>query len=242
MIRLPGTEPILMREIEDLKQEVPHCPHCGSLDLQRNNGLVECNHCPWMGRDDEVGMHRAIAMNDEYDLHRPSFYQSPEIEWLSWPNKIGRFARSLWKSPKKSLIVLLQHERSHRWRMGNINNNPAMQIIADYYLTNITQEDLFVLKTYFVPYECKGWFPSTLPVEGNVFVKNHVVAGGAPGKHKIPPGFTFEGHADWWIQPPIKSEGQTLIGRSCFVDQFENEHWTAVIKWKYREKGEEEKS
>ena len=35
MIRLPGTEPISMREIEDLKQKVLRCPHCGSLDLQR---------------------------------------------------------------------------------------------------------------------------------------------------------------------------------------------------------------
>jgi hypothetical protein len=225
-----------MREIEDLKQEVPHCPHCGSSDLQRNNslGLAECDHCPWMGCDDEVWMHRAIAMNDENDLPRHSFYPSPEKECLSWPKKIGRFARSLWKGPKKSLIVFPQHERPHLWRMGKLNDKPAMQIIADFYLTNITQEDLFVLKTYFVPYHGKGWIPSSLPVEGNVFVMNHVVAGGAPGTHKIPPGFTYEGHADWWIQPPIKNEGQTLTGRGCFVDQYDNEHWTAVITWKYR--------
>lgn len=109
-----------------------------------------------------------------------------------------------------------------------------MRIITDFYLTNITQEDVFILKTYFVPYHGKAWFPSTLSVEGNAFVKNHVVAGGTPGKHKIPPGFTYEGYVDWWIQPPIKREGQTLTGRGCFVDQFDNEHWIAVIKWKYR--------
>ncbi len=234
MIRLPGTEPIWMREIEDLEKNVPRCPHCGSLDLQWNNGLAECHHSPRMGRDHEVGMHRASAMNDEYDLHRHRCYQSLEKACVSWPNKIGRFARSLWQGPKKSLIVLLQHERANRWRMEKINEKPAMQIVADFYLTNITQKDVFVLKTYFVPYHGNGWFPSTLPVEGHAFVKNHVVAGGAPGKHKIPPGFTYEGHADWWIQPPIKSEGQTLTGRSCFVDQFGNEHWTAAVKWKCR--------
>jgi hypothetical protein len=236
MIRLPAPEPIWMREIEDLKPKVPHCPHCGSLDLQRNNELAECNHNPWMGRAHEVGMPRAIAMTDESNLHRHSVCQSPENECLSWPNKIGRFARSLWQGPKKSLMVCFQHERSYRWRMGNINEKPAMQIIADFYLTNITHEDVFVLKTCFIPYHGTGWFPSSLPVEGNAFVKkNHVVAGGAPGKHlKIPPGFTCEGHADWWIQPPIRSEGQTLTGRSCFVDQFDNEHWTAAVKWKCR--------
>ena len=234
MIRLPGTEPLLTREIEDLKQKVSRCPHCGSLDLQRNNELAECNHSPWMGSDHEGGMHRAIAMNNEYNIHRHSASQSPEKECLSWPNKIGRFAQSLWQGPKKSLIVLLQHERSYRWRMGKINEKPAMQIIADFYLTNITHEDVFLLKTYFVPYHGNGWFPSSLSVEGNAFVKNQVVTGGAPGKHKIPPGFTCEGHADWWIQPPIRSDGETLTGRSCFIDQFDNEHWTAAVKWKCR--------
>jgi hypothetical protein len=234
MIRLPGTEPLLTREIEDLKQTVSRCPHCGSLDLHRNNELAECNHSPWMGRDHEVGMHRAMAMNDEYNLHRHSVSQSPEKGCLSWPNKIGRFARSLWQGPKKSLIFLLQHERSYRWRMGEINDKPAMQIIADFYLTNITHEDVFLLKTYFVPYHGTGWFPSSLSVEGKAFVKNHGVTGGAPGQHTIPPGFTCEGHADWWIQPPIRRDGETLTGRSCFVDQFDNEHWTAAVKWKCR--------
>ena len=229
MTRLSGTE-----STEELKQKIPRCPHCGSLDPQQNIGLAECNHRPGMGHDRDLGIHRAVSMNDDYDLHRHSFSQSPENEGLSWPHKIRRFARSLWQGPKKSLIVLLQHERSNRWRMRTLNENPAMQIIADFYLTNITQEAVFIQKAFFVPYHGKGWFPSTLPVEGHVLVKNHVLAGDTPGTHKIPPGFTYEGHADWWIQPPIKREGQTLRGRGCFVDQFDNEHWTAVLNWKYR--------
>jgi hypothetical protein len=234
MTRLPSTEPISMREIEDLKQEVSHCPHCGSLELQRNKGVTECTHCQWMGCDHEVGIHSAVARNDEYDLHRHGFSRSPEHEGLSWTQKIGRFARSLRQGPKKSLMVLLQHERSTRWRMETLNEQPAMQILADFYLTNNTHEDVFVLKTYFVPYHGTGWFPSAPLVEGNVWVKNHVVAGGTPGRHKIPPGFTYEGHANWWIQPPLKREGETLTGRGCLVDQFDNEHWTPVLNWKYR--------
>jgi len=198
MTRLSGTE-----STEELKQKIPRCPHCGSLDPQQNIGLAECNHRPGMGHDRDLGIHRAVSMNDDYDLHRHSFSQSPENEGLSWPHKIRRFARSLWQGPKKSLIVLLQHERSNRWRMRTLNENPAMQIIADFYLTNITQEAVFIQKAFFVPYHGKGWFPSTPPVEGHVLVKNHVLAGDTPGTHKIPPGFTYEGHADWWIQPPI---------------------------------------
>jgi len=176
---------------------------------------------------------RMIRMTNRSKNDCNSFSQSPEHEGLSWPHKIGRFAQSLWQSPKHSMIVLLQQERSNRWRMGTLNEKPAMQILADFYLTNITHEDVFVLKTYFVPYNGTGWFPSSLPVDGNILVKNRIVTGGTPGRHKIPPGFTYEAHADWWVQPPIKREGQTLRGRGCFVDQFDNEYWTAVLNWKY---------
>ena len=236
MVKLREVRRVRMEQSEDAKISVPQCPVCGSTDLSRSDRSTDahCHHCSWRGDARQVGHPRAVAMNDVYDLHRNSCYPAPEEESLSWPKRIAEFARALWKDPEKSLIVLLQHERSTRWRMEQKDGTPAMRITADVYLTNITQEDLFVLKTYFVPYACNGWFPSAPPVEGNALVKNHVMDEGPPGTHKIPPGFTYEGHADWWIHPPIKREGQTLTGRCCFVDQFDNEHWTAVITWKCR--------
>lgn len=50
----PVVEPVWMRELEDLMKKVPRCPHCGSIDLQRDNGLAECDHCPWTGSDHDV--------------------------------------------------------------------------------------------------------------------------------------------------------------------------------------------
>jgi ribosomal protein L37AE/L43A len=63
MKSLPGTdsvwmrefEPALMRELEDLMKIVPHCPHCGSIALQRINGLAMCDDCPWTGSDHDAG-------------------------------------------------------------------------------------------------------------------------------------------------------------------------------------------
>jgi len=43
-----------MRVLEDLKKRVPHCPNCGCVDLQMDNGLVECDQCSWTGSDHEV--------------------------------------------------------------------------------------------------------------------------------------------------------------------------------------------
>ena len=176
-------------------------------------------------------MPRTRATNDEYSLDRHRLYLLPEKQYISWLTKIRRFACSLWERPKQSLRIVFQRERPTQWRMGTIDDTPAMQIVADFYLTNTTQEDLFILKTYFVRYTCNGWVPSSLPVEGHAFVKNQMVEGEGSEKYKIPPGSTYEGHAAWWIHPPIMNEGETLTGRGCFVDQFDNEYWTPVIKW-----------
>jgi hypothetical protein len=144
-------------------------------------------------------------------------------------------ARLRCKVQKKSLIVLLQHDRSSWWHMRELNGKPAMQIVAGFYLKNITQEHaVSVAKTFLVIYDRKWWTPFNLRVEGNVFVKNHVAPGGAFGKHSIPSGFAFEGIVDWWIQPPIKNAGKPLRARACVVDQFGNEHWTDVLTWRYR--------
>ena len=144
-------------------------------------------------------------------------------------------ARWLCRVQKKSLIVLRQHDRSCWWHMREMNGTPAMQIVADFYLTNIAQEHaVSVAKTFLVAYGRKWWIPFSLRVEGNVFVKHHVALGGTFEKHSIPPGFTSEGIAAWWIQPPIKNIGKRLIARACVVDQFGNEHWSDVLSWKYR--------
>ena len=172
------------------------------------------------------------AMPTRFRILRDVSKERPVRAVGSWEKIRLLIVRSLWRPPKPSLMVLLKHERSHCWRMGEVLGKPAMQIMAEFYLTNITQEDVFVLKTYFVPYH--GWFPSILRAQGNVLLKDQVVGGENPYKHKIPPGVTYEGHAVWGIQPPIKSEGQPLAGRACFVDHFGNEHRTAVIEWKFR--------
>ncbi len=129
--------------------------------------------------------------------------------------------------------IVLRHERP-QWRIGTINDTPAMQIAADFYVTNTTHADLFILKTYFVRYTCNGWLPSSRPIEGHAFVKNHLVDGEGTERYKIPSGSTYVGHAAWWIDPAFMREGDTLAGRGCFVDQFDKEHWTPVITWTYQ--------
>jgi hypothetical protein len=70
-----------------------------------------------------------------------------------------------------------------------------MQVIANFLHDQYHSTEHVRIKEYFVPYHGTGWFPSTLPAKRNVFVKNYVMAGEAPRKHRIPSWFTYEDHA-----------------------------------------------
>lgn len=99
-----GTEPAGMREIENPNNKVP-CPTCRSHDL------AECDHGLPIGLDHEAAMPRTSAINEEYSLDRHRLYLLPEKHNVSWLTKIRCFALSLWEGPKKSLRIVLQHER-----------------------------------------------------------------------------------------------------------------------------------
>jgi hypothetical protein len=134
-----------------------------------------------------------------------------------------RIARAYWGVPKKTLVILPQHERTLWWHMGGIGGQPAMQIVGDFYFSNITSETMLVPKTYFVAYYQK-WrlIPMRQKVEGNIFPR------------PIVPRKTIDCRVDWWLTPPIKEPGQRLHGRACFIDKFGNEHWTDVLTWQYQ--------
>jgi len=139
-------------------------------------------------------------------------------------------ARVWWKVPKKTLIVLPQRQHTFRWRLGGVNQKPAMLISGDFYFTNITDESVLVPNTFFVAYYRRWLIPRSVRVDGNVLIQG---PGEIFGEYEVPPRFTSEASGSWWIAPPIKKERETLHGRACFVDKFGNEHWTSTLTWKY---------
>jgi hypothetical protein len=44
------------------------------------------------------------------------------------------------------------------------------------------------------------------------------------GSHEIPPRFTTEASADFWVQPPVKRMGQDFRAMVTIIDQFGNRH------------------
>jgi hypothetical protein len=52
--KTPMTEPMTDRDNDRGTSMVARCPNCGSLDLQFDQGVVECDHCPWTGQKDQT--------------------------------------------------------------------------------------------------------------------------------------------------------------------------------------------
>lgn len=113
--------------------------------------------------------------------------------------------------PKETLRLVPRPDQSW-WHMGSYNNSPAMQVVCDWYITNITNGAVKVCGVK-VRKPC---------IDGHVFVRHPKQ--NVYGDYYIAPQATTEGRADFWIQPPIKQVGEPVILDLEFIDQFGNIH------------------
>lgn len=152
--------------------------------------------------------------------------------WLDALN--ARVARVYWKVPKRTLVVLPAQAANVWWEMGQKDGAPCMQVVGEFFFTNISSEPVLVPKTSLVVYGARYWFiPTSHRVEGNILVRQ--AQGYLYGHTDIPSRGLTEGRADWLIIPPVRQKGERLQGRACFIDGYGNEHWTPMIAFAFRE-------
>ncbi len=111
--------------------------------------------------------------------------------------------------PKETFRIVLDTEIPPRWHMGKRGDEPATQIHASYYATNIAGENMLVVG-------CK------LKPEGTdqTYDLRHFVKPMLDGGEKTPTALvTVTG----FILPPITRDGEALEAQIIFVDQFGNE-------------------
>ncbi|ULA62508.1 MAG: hypothetical protein LZF86_40011 [Nitrospira sp.] len=70
--------------------------------------------------------------------------------WLDALNT--RVARVYWKVPKRTLVVLPAQASNVWWEMGQKDGAPCMQVVGEFFFTNISSEPVLVPKTYLVAY------------------------------------------------------------------------------------------
>lgn len=121
------------------------------------------------------------------------------------------FTRFRPKIPRETIRVLPQL-RAQWWSMGTLDGKPAMHIVGDWFVTNITDDRIFILGTRL-----------TRPrIDGRVLVKHPDKE--LYGRFPILPRATTEIRADFWIRPPICKEGKDFKTAIILIDQFRNEH------------------
>ncbi len=126
---------------------------------------------------------------------------------------IAKWLHSIFKLPyPKKTIKIINRDNSNWWSEGTKGNKPAMQVVGDWYLTNITDNEVLICRV-----EVNK--PKTI---GNIFVKHP--KNDIYGNYVILPHCTTDARTDFWIQPLIREKGETYKTSVIFTDQFGNRY------------------
>ncbi|MFC1590411.1 hypothetical protein ACFL42_02830 [Candidatus Omnitrophota bacterium] len=123
------------------------------------------------------------------------------------------------KVPKETLRFVCIPQQCW-WCMGKSSGSPAMQVVSHWHVTNITDEDVTLCGTRVRKPRVNGFVMVRHP-NSNIY-----------GGYNIPPRFTTEASADFWIQPPTKKVGEALILDLEFLDQYGNVHRAKKITFR----------
>ncbi len=138
------------------------------------------------------------------------------------------FTRYRPKVPKETIRLIPQYHHNH-WNLGSSKGEPAMQVVCDWYITNISDVDILICGVSLRK-------PKTI---GHISVRHEKQ--NIYGSYPILRGHTTEARADFWIQPPICKEDEELVVDIDFVDQFGNSHRVRKVKFRPVPKKKEEK-
>jgi hypothetical protein len=124
--------------------------------------------------------------------------------------------------PKRTLKLVLR-PRGAWWHMGSVNKRPAMQVVCEWHVTNITSLPIIVT-TAFIK---KPKTETTLPLVQHPY-KNVL------GSYRISPKDTTLLMLDFWVEPPTCEEGEIFKATIVVKDQFNNEHQVKGVEFNYR--------
>ncbi|MHB8405787.1 MAG: hypothetical protein ACYDCJ_10230 [Gammaproteobacteria bacterium] len=123
--------------------------------------------------------------------------------------------------PKKTLILIpVSRQNALWWHMGSMGDQPAMQIVGDLNVTNISKYGVFVMGA-------KLRKPKAI---GHALVRAHD-SNMYSTKHVILKGGVSDLRFDFFVQPPVREKGKLFRADVAIVDQFGNEHWLKGLEF-----------
>ena len=151
---------------------------------------------------------------------------------FGWFGKAWRWGVSLFGSatsagmidvPKKTLILIpVSRQNALWWHMGSMGDQPAMQIVGDLNVTNISKYGVFVM----------GARLRKPKAVGHALVRAHD-SNMYGTKHLIPQGRVSDLRFDFFVQPPVREKGKPFKADVAIIDQFGNEHWLKGLEFAY---------
>ena len=145
------------------------------------------------------------------------------FSWLA--NKFKKLFKPsdlIYQIPKKTIVLIPKAaSNSTWWHMGRSGGQPAMQIVGEFTVTNITKYNI-------LPTLVKIKKPKSL---GHAMCRK--VGENIYGSYMIPGGATTDLSYDFWIIPPFKEKGEAFKADIAIVDQFGNEHWVKGVDFQY---------
>lgn len=125
--------------------------------------------------------------------------------------------------PKKTLILIpVSRQNALWWHMGAIGDQPAMQIVGDLNITNISKYGVFVM----------GARLRKPRAVGHALVRAHD-SNMYGTKHVIPQGAISDLRFDFFVQPPVCKKGEKFKADVAIIDQFGNDHWLKGLEFPY---------
>lgn len=151
---------------------------------------------------------------------------------FGWFAKAWRWGASLFKPkplvgvievPSKTMVLIpVARQNALWWHMGAMGDQPAMQIVGDLNVTNISKYGVFVMGA-------KLKKPKAI---GHALVRAHD-SNMYGTKHVIPQGGVSDLRFDFFVQPPMRQKGQLFKADVAIIDQFGNEHWLKGLEFPY---------
>lgn len=125
--------------------------------------------------------------------------------------------------PSKTMVLIpVSRSNALWWHMGSMGDQPAMQIVGDLNITNISKYDVVVMGA-------KLRKPKAV---GHALVRAHD-SSMYSSKHSIPQGSISDLRFDFFVQPPVREVGKLFKADVAIIDQFGNEHWLKGLEFPY---------
>jgi len=122
------------------------------------------------------------------------------------------------KVPRET-VRLIPQEHLNWWYLGSLKGEPTMQVVSDWYITNISNVDVLICGVSLRK-------PKTV---GHIFVRHPQED--TYGSYSIPPFCTTKATIEFWIKPPICKEDKLLVVDIDFVDQFGNSYRVRKVEF-----------